>query len=63
MKKSDFMTESANAAKRVFKLVSENKRKDANDVLMYEAERIGREFRVGYADAKQTIGFYLSCAK
>lgn len=63
MSKLDFLAECGKATKRVLALVEKGDRSAANDVLMCEAERIGRECRVAYVDAKNTIGLYLSCAR
>ena len=51
------ITKATEYAKQINKLLSEGKNREANDLLMHYSEKLSKDSRVGYSDAKQMIWF------
>lgn len=55
----DYLTICNKAAGEINELIQAGKRAEANDLLMFKAERIAKDTRNAYADTKQAIAFFL----
>ncbi len=53
----DTMGKACEYAQRINKEIQAGKHGEANDLLMALSEKLGKECRLSYADAKQTIFF------
>lgn len=53
----DMMKTASEYALRVNSKIKDGKHAEANDLLMVLSEKLSKECRVGYSDAKQTIFF------
>lgn len=58
----DVMKECGEIAARVLELKSAGDLSSAQDVLMCESELLVQRTGMSYADIKETVGFFLSCA-
>lgn len=53
----DIMTVATEYAVEVNRQIADGKHREANDMLMMRAEKLSKDFKLAYADAKSTIAF------